>query len=93
MKEPAIKIRSNSSTKSRDSPSRAKIVRELKELGYERCKDKYRYGSDVQQRVSSLVLKECLVEHTEQDLQKFFSRSEDEIHLLQHAHECLSLNS
>jgi len=42
--EPVIKIRSNSSTKSRGSPSRAKRVRELKELGHERWKDKYRYG-------------------------------------------------
>ena len=42
--EPAIKIRNNSSTKSRGSPSRAKRVREYRKLGYERWRDKYRYG-------------------------------------------------
>ena len=42
--ELVIKIRSNSSTRSRGSPSRAKIVREYRKLGYERWKDKYRYG-------------------------------------------------
>ena len=42
--EPVIKIRNNSSTKSRGSPSRAKRVREYKKLGYEGWKDKYRYG-------------------------------------------------
>ena len=42
--EPVIKMRSNSSTKSRGSPSRARKVREYRKLGYERWKDKYRYG-------------------------------------------------
>jgi len=42
--EPAIKTRKNSSTKARGSPSRAKHVREMKELGYEGWRDKYRYG-------------------------------------------------
>jgi len=42
--EPVIKIRNNSSTKSRGSPSRAKRVREYRKLGYERWRDKYRYG-------------------------------------------------
>lgn len=42
--EPAIKMRKNSSTRARGSPSRAKHVREMKELGYEGWKDKYRYG-------------------------------------------------
>ena len=42
--ELVIKIRINSSTRSRGSPSRAKIVREYRKLGYERWKDKYRYG-------------------------------------------------
>jgi len=42
--EPVIKIRNNSSTKSRGSPSRSKRVREYRKLGYERWRDKYRYG-------------------------------------------------
>ena len=42
--EPVIKIRNNSSTKSRGSPSRAKRVREYRKLGYERWRDRYRYG-------------------------------------------------
>ncbi|MCD6148512.1 IS5 family transposase [bacterium] len=42
--EPVIKIRNNSSTKSRGSPSRAKRVREYRKLGYERWRDMYRYG-------------------------------------------------
>ena len=42
--EPAIKVRKNSSTKARGSPSRAKHVREVKEIGYEGWRDKYRYG-------------------------------------------------
>jgi len=42
--EPIIKIRSNASTKARGSPARAKRVREVKEIGYERWKDKYKYG-------------------------------------------------
>ena len=42
--EPVIKMRSNSSTKSKGSPSRARKVREYRKLGYERWKDKYRYG-------------------------------------------------
>jgi hypothetical protein len=42
--EPAVKTRKNSSTKARGSPSRAKHVREMKELGYEGWKSKYRYG-------------------------------------------------
>ena len=42
--EPAIKTRKNSSTRARGSPSRAKHVREMKELGYEGWKSRYRYG-------------------------------------------------
>ena len=42
--EPVIKIRKNASTKARGSPSRAKKVREIKELGYEGWRDKYKYG-------------------------------------------------
>jgi len=42
--ESVIKIRNNSSTKSRGSPSRAKRVREYRKLGYERWRDRYRYG-------------------------------------------------
>jgi len=42
--EAAIKTRRNSSTKARGSPSRGKHVREMKELGYEGWRDKYRYG-------------------------------------------------
>ena len=42
--EPAIKTRKNSSTRARGSPARARHVREMKELGYEGWRDKYRYG-------------------------------------------------
>jgi len=42
--EAAIKARKNSSTRARDSSARAKHVREMKELGYEGWRDKYRYG-------------------------------------------------
>jgi len=42
--ESVIKIRNNSSTKSRGSPSRAKRVREYRKLGYKRWRDRYRYG-------------------------------------------------
>ena len=42
--EPVIKIRGNSSTRSRGSPLRAKIVREYRKLSYEGWKDRYRYG-------------------------------------------------
>jgi len=42
--EPVIKTRKNASTKSRGAPSRAKMVREIKELGYEAWRDKYKYG-------------------------------------------------
>ena len=33
--EPVIKTRKDASTKARGSPSRAKMVREMKEIGYE----------------------------------------------------------
>jgi len=42
--ESAIKVRKNASTRARGSPLRAKHVREMKELGYEGWRDKYRYG-------------------------------------------------
>ena len=42
--EPVIKTRKDASTKARGSPSRAKKVREIKELGYEGWRDKYKYG-------------------------------------------------
>ena len=42
--EAVIKIRKNASTKARSSPSRAKMVREIKKLGYQGWRDKYRYG-------------------------------------------------
>jgi hypothetical protein len=41
---PAIKIRSNTTTKSRGSPLRAKHAREFLELGYDSWKRKYEYG-------------------------------------------------
>ena len=42
--EPIIKIRKNASTRARGSPARAEKVREMKEIGYEGWKDKYKYG-------------------------------------------------
>jgi hypothetical protein len=42
--ESGLKIRENASTRARGSPSRAKHVRELKELGYNAWKEKYDYG-------------------------------------------------
>jgi hypothetical protein len=42
--QPGIKTRSNANTKARGSPARAKAVRERKELGYQRWKEKYDYG-------------------------------------------------
>jgi hypothetical protein len=42
--KPAIKIRSNTSTKSRGSPLRAKHAREYLEIGYKSWKTKYDYG-------------------------------------------------
>ena len=42
--QPVIKIRSNANTKARGSPSRARAVRELKDLGYQCWKEKYNYG-------------------------------------------------
>jgi len=42
--EPVIKIRKNASTRARESPARARKVRERKELGYEGWRDKYKYG-------------------------------------------------
>lgn len=42
--EVTIKTRMNSSTKARGSPSRANHAREMKRLGYEEWRDKYRYG-------------------------------------------------
>ena len=41
---PIIKTRSNSSTKPKGSPLRARAVREMREIGYQRWKDKNRYG-------------------------------------------------
>ena len=43
--EPIIKIRKNASTKARGSNARAEKVREMKEIGYEGWKDKYKYGN------------------------------------------------
>jgi len=42
--EPVIKTRKNASTKARGSPSRARMVREVRKLGYEGWRDKYKYG-------------------------------------------------
>jgi len=42
--EPIIKIRKNASTRARGSPARAEKAREIKEIGYEGWKDKYKYG-------------------------------------------------
>ncbi len=42
--EPVIKTRKDASTKARGSPSRAKMVREIRKLGYEGWRDKYKYG-------------------------------------------------
>jgi hypothetical protein len=42
--QPVIKIRSNASTKTRGSPSRAKAVQEWKDIGYQSWKQKYGYG-------------------------------------------------
>lgn len=42
--EPVIKTRKDASTRARGSPSRAKMVRERKEIGYEGWRDKYKYG-------------------------------------------------
>ena len=42
--EPVIKTRKDASTRARGSPSRAKMVRERKESGYEGWRDKYKYG-------------------------------------------------
>ena len=42
--EAGIKVRKNSSTRSSGSPSRKKAVLELKELGYDRWKEKKGYG-------------------------------------------------
>jgi hypothetical protein len=41
---PVIKTRSNANTKARGSPARAKAVRDMKNLGYQRWKQKYDYG-------------------------------------------------
>lgn len=41
--EPVIKTIKNASTKARDSPARAKGVRERKKIGYGGWRDKYRY--------------------------------------------------
>jgi len=43
--EPIIKTRKNASTRARGSPARAEKVREVRKIGYERWKDKYRYGN------------------------------------------------
>jgi len=42
--QPVIKTRSNANTKARGSPARAKAVRDMKNLGYQRWKQKYDYG-------------------------------------------------
>jgi hypothetical protein len=42
--QPVIKIRSNASTKFRGSPSRAKAVKELQDIGFQAWKQKYGYG-------------------------------------------------
>ena len=42
--QPVIKTRSNANTKARGSPARAKAVKEMKALGYQRWKEKYDYG-------------------------------------------------
>ncbi len=41
---PGIRIRENASTRARGSPLRKKHVREYKQLGYKKWRDKYRYG-------------------------------------------------
>ena len=42
--EPVIKTRKDASTQARGSPSRARMVREVRRLGYEGWRDKYKYG-------------------------------------------------
>jgi len=42
--QPVIKIRSNASTKARGSPSRAKAVKQLQDIGYQMWKQNYGYG-------------------------------------------------
>jgi len=42
--QPIIKTRSNACLKSRGSPARAIAIREVKEIGYQAWRDKYRYG-------------------------------------------------
>ena len=42
--QPIIKTRSNACSKSRGSPARAIAIREVKEIGYQAWRDKYRYG-------------------------------------------------
>ena len=42
--EPVIKTRKNASTKAKGSPARAQKVREVREIGYEGWKEKYKYG-------------------------------------------------
>ena len=42
--EPVIKTRKDASTQARGSPSRARMVREVRKLGYEGWRDKYKYG-------------------------------------------------
>jgi len=42
--EPVIKTRKDASTKARGSPSRAKMVREIRKLGYSGWRDKHKYG-------------------------------------------------
>lgn len=41
---PGIRVRENASTRARGCPLRKKHVREYKELGYKKWRDKYRYG-------------------------------------------------
>lgn len=41
---PGIKMRENASTRARGCPLRKKHVREYKQLGYKKWRDKYRYG-------------------------------------------------
>jgi len=42
--EPVIKTGRDASTRGRGSPSRAKVVREIRRLSYSGWRDKYRYG-------------------------------------------------
>ena len=74
--ESVIKIRNNSSTKSRGSPSRAKRVREYRKLGYKRWRDRYRYGYRWSAESFFSGVKRVLARHVELNAKMaYFKRS------------------